>query len=91
MVAIPFGPDTRITDVAGRTIKSDGSIVPLGKDAVLERTILKFSGVRVKEKTFTMPGVEPGAIIEYRYRENQIPIFFRSDIKPVPELTQVML
>ena len=59
----------KITDVAGRTIKPDGTIVELKKDAVFERTIAKAGGFKIKAKSFAMPSVEPGAIIEYRWRE----------------------
>lgn len=59
----------RIKDIAARTIKPDGSIVELKKDAVFERTIVKISGLKIKAKSFALSGVEPGAILEYRYKE----------------------
>jgi Domain of Unknown Function with PDB structure (DUF3857)/Transglutaminase-like superfamily len=68
-VDIPYFGNTSITDIAGRTIKPDGSIVELKKDAVFERTIVKVSGAKLKAKSFAMPAVEPGAIIEYRWKE----------------------
>jgi Domain of Unknown Function with PDB structure (DUF3857) len=68
-VDITYLGSTKITDIAGRTIKPDGSIVELKKDAVFERTIVKVSGAKLKAKSFAMPAVEPGAIIEYRWRE----------------------
>ncbi len=61
--------EIKIKDIAGRTIKPDGSVVELKKEDVFERDIVKASGVKVKAKSFAMPGVEPGAIIEYRWRE----------------------
>ncbi|MGH9900726.1 MAG: DUF3857 domain-containing protein, partial [Pyrinomonadaceae bacterium] len=64
-----FGRETRIRDVAGRTIKPDGTIVELKKEDVFERTVVKTSGLKVKAKSFAMLAVEPGAIIEYRWRE----------------------
>lgn len=64
-----FGSNTKIQDIAARTIKPDGSIVELKKSDVFERTIVKASGVKVKAKSFAMPGLEPGSIIEYRWRE----------------------
>lgn len=74
-VDIPFGKlwghEIKITDIAARTIKPDGSIVELNKDDVFERTVEKASGVKVKVKSFALPGVEPGAIIEYRWRETR--------------------
>jgi hypothetical protein len=63
-----FG-NVQIKDIAGRTIKPDGTIIELKKDAVFERTIAKASGIKLKAKSFAMPGVEPGVIIEYRWRE----------------------
>lgn len=59
----------KIKDIQARTIKADGSIVELKKDAIFDRTVVKVSGLKLKAKSFAMPGVEPGAIIEYRYRE----------------------
>ncbi len=63
------GREIKITDVVGRTIKPDGSIVELKKEDVFERTIVRASGLKVNAKSFAMPGVEPGSIIEYRWRE----------------------
>jgi hypothetical protein len=63
------GREIKISDIAGRTIKPDGSIVELKKEDIFERTVVKTSGVKVKAKSFAMPAVEPGSIIEYRWRE----------------------
>jgi len=68
-VDIPYFGDRRITDIAGRTIKPDGSIVDLKKDAIFDRTIVKLSGVKLKARSFAMPAVEVGSIIEYRWKE----------------------
>src|SRR5918911_3818508 len=66
---VPFRANARIRDVSGRTIRPDGSIVELKKEDVFEKTIVKAGDLKLKGKTFAMPGVEPGAIIEYRWRE----------------------
>jgi hypothetical protein len=68
-IDIPYIGRHQIRDIAGRTIKPDGSIVELKKDAVFDRDIIKISGLKVKAKSFAMPSVEPGSIIEYRYKE----------------------
>lgn len=60
-----------IKDIAGRTIKPDGTIVELKKDAVYDREILRLSGVKVKAKSFAMPAVTAGSIIEYRWVEQR--------------------
>ena len=64
-----FRSNIQIKDIAGRTIKPDGSIIELKKADIFERDIVRASGLKAKAKTFAMPGVEPGAIIEYRWRE----------------------
>jgi hypothetical protein len=60
-----------IGDIAGRTIKANGTIVDLKKDSIFDRDLAKAKGVKVHAKTFTMPNVEVGDIIEYRYRESR--------------------
>jgi uncharacterized protein DUF3857/transglutaminase superfamily protein len=86
-IDITFSGRNKIVDIAGRTIKSDGSIVELKKDAIFERTIVKVGGFKVKAKTFAMPSVEPGVIIEYRWKEirpnqmaNNVRLQFQRDI-----------
>jgi hypothetical protein len=46
--------------------------VELKKEDVFERTIVKAGGVKVKAKSFAMPAVEPGCIIEYKWREIRV-------------------
>ena len=74
-IDIPYGNvsgEIKIKDVAARTIKADGSIIELKKEDVFERTIVKVSGLKVKAKSFAMPAVEPGCIIEYRWKEVRV-------------------
>jgi len=66
---IPFGRKTLVSDIAGRTIQPDGTILELRKDAIHERVTVKLSGVKIRAKSFAMPSVEVGSIIEYRWRE----------------------
>lgn len=70
-IDIPFVGNVRIKDIAGRTIKADGSTIELKKADIFERVVVKLSGVKVKAKSFALPGVEPGSIIEYRWREER--------------------
>lgn len=60
-----------VRDIAGRTIKPDGTIVELKKDAIFDREIIKISGGKVKAKSFAMPAVTPGSIVEYRWIEQR--------------------
>ncbi|MGA2434519.1 MAG: DUF3857 and transglutaminase domain-containing protein [Bryobacteraceae bacterium] len=57
-----------ITDLAGRTIRPDGSIVELKNDSELDTSVVSANGRKESRKKFAMPGVEVGSIIEYRYR-----------------------
>jgi transglutaminase-like putative cysteine protease len=66
-----FLGNTKIRDIAGRTIRADGTILNLKKEDVFEKTEVKSSGLKIKAKSFAMPGVEPGSIIEYKWREER--------------------
>src|SRR5215211_1727279 len=82
-----FGAEIKINDIAARTIKADGTIVELNKKDIFDRTVVKGSGLKYKARSFAMPAVEPGCIIEYRWREirvnddaNYIRLQFQRDI-----------
>lgn len=95
-IDIPFGKlsgrEIKINDIAARTLKADGSILELKKDDVFERTIVKTNGLKLKVKSFAIPGIEPGCIVEYRWREvrvnqsaNYVRLEFQRDI-PVQQV-----
>src|SRR2546423_1244322 len=66
-VEIPYyGSDFQIVDVKARTISPDGTITPLSQK-VYDTTAVKARGLKVKVKSFTLPDVRPGSIIEWRY------------------------
>jgi hypothetical protein len=56
-----------VSYMVGRTIRPDGTFVKFDGQ-VLESTIEKRSGFKVLAKTFTLPDVQPGCIIEYKYQ-----------------------
>jgi hypothetical protein len=66
-VEIPFFKFTQdVVHVRARTIRPDGSTVDFdGK--VFEKEIVKGRGARYMAKTFTLPEVELGSVIEYAY------------------------
>jgi len=68
-VEIPHYGKRRIIDVAGRTIKPNGSAVELHKDAIFDRELIKNKALKLHGVTFALPNVEVGDVIEYRYRE----------------------
>jgi hypothetical protein len=69
-IEIPFLKQSEnITNVRARTIKPDGSIVNFdGK--VFEKTIVKAKGIKYLAKTFTLPDIQIGGIIEYYYTDD---------------------
>jgi len=68
-IEIPFGFRSTVGDIFGRTVRPDGTVLELSKDAIHETTKTRIGGVKLKAKSFAMPGVEVGAIVEYRWRE----------------------
>lgn len=71
-VHIPyFRGDFKIEDIKARTIHSDGTIIPLvGKpeDLLLSKTSSGHGDqMQINSKVFTLPSVEVGSILEYRY------------------------
>lgn len=55
-----------VSGIEARTIKPDGTIVPFtGK--IYDKTLFKVGRNAVKAKTFSLPDVQVGGIIEYRY------------------------
>ena len=92
-IDIPYLNHVKIKDVAARTIKPDGSILELAKTDIIEKTIVKANGLKLRTKTFAFPGIEPGAIIEYKWKEvrsnasaNNLRLQFQRDI-PVQSVT----
>jgi len=66
---IPFTKDSQIKDLMARITKPDGTSVEIKKEDVFEREIIKTSGVKVKAKSFAVPNIEPGIILEYKYKQ----------------------
>jgi len=60
------GDEKSLGEIEGRTIHPDGTIIPLTGKPYL-KVIEKDAGVKLQEKVFTLPDVEVGSIIEYRY------------------------
>jgi transglutaminase-like putative cysteine protease len=57
----------QITDIQGRTIHSDGTVIPFtGKP--YEKLIVRTKTLQYKAKVFSLPEVETGSILEYRYK-----------------------
>src|SRR5215204_4537926 len=90
---IPFTKGRLIEDVAARVIKPNSEIVELAPTDIFEREILKAGKNYVRAKSFAVPGIEPGVIVEYQYKEtikgdsaNNERLFFQRDI-PLQKIT----
>jgi hypothetical protein len=69
-VQIPYYGAQHIYNVQGRTVKPDGSVVLLSKDAIFDK-VLEKGASKTKIVSFALPAVEPGSIIEYRFTRNE--------------------
>lgn len=58
-----------IRDLKARTVKADGSILDF-VDKPFEKTIFKGHGIKVLAKTFTLPDVNVGSIVEYKFKQD---------------------
>ena len=59
--------DSKITDIKGRTIHPDGTVIPLtGKPEDL--LVAKGGDKTIGRRVFTLPSVEVGSILEYSYQ-----------------------
>lgn len=66
---IPFTKGLKIKELFARVVRPDGSSVEIDKKDIFEREIVKAGGIKVKAKSFAVPNIEPGVIVEYRYKE----------------------
>lgn len=67
-VEIPYLKNNEsIRGIQARTLRPDGTVVEFD-GTVYDKQILKARGFKWMAKTFTLPNVDVGSIIEYRYR-----------------------
>ncbi len=86
-IDISYVKGTKIKDVRARVIKPNGEIVELADSDIFERELLKGDGIKVKAVSFAVPNIEPGVIVEYRYKEvasnaavGTMPVYFQHDV-----------
>ena len=69
-VEIPYLKGSNsIRSLRARVIRPDGSIIEFD-GTVYDKALVKARGVKMMSKSFTLPSVEVGSIIEYRYRRS---------------------
>jgi hypothetical protein len=69
-VGVPYSRGQfQITDIKARTIHADGTVIPLDvKPADLLMALNGRSGGQINKMVFTLPSVEVGSILEYRWQ-----------------------
>lgn len=66
-ISIPYEKsESSIKDIRARTIRPNGEVVNF-EGSIYDKTTVKGRGFNFLEKTFSLPNVEPGCIIEYKY------------------------
>ena len=67
-VEVPFFKgESEVKDIHARTIHPDGKVIDFNGQ-VIEKLVVRAGDTKILAKTFTMPDVTPGSIIEYRYK-----------------------
>lgn len=61
-----YTDDKKIGEIVGRTIHADGTVIPFTGKPYL-KTMESTKNVKYQAKVFTLPDVEVGSIVEYRY------------------------
>jgi hypothetical protein len=85
-IQIPYNrQDDSVRNIEARTIKPNGTILELKRQDIFDREIVKAGNIRTRVKSFAPPGLEPGDIVEYRFRLSHegrnvmFPFVFQSD------------
>jgi len=63
-------PEQKIEAIRGRTVLPDGREFTLAQSHIFEKKLVSAGGRQIKQKSFSLPGVADGCIIEYsiKYR-----------------------
>jgi hypothetical protein len=59
-----------VPEFAARVIQPDGTIIVLDKKDIQESRTVNRWGVEVRRRSFAMPGLVPGSIVEYKWAED---------------------
>ncbi len=64
-----FHGASSIRGLAARVMRADGSVTEF-EGTVYDKPLVKARGMKMMAKSFTLPNVEVGSVIEYRYRRS---------------------
>ncbi|GAB5561369.1 MAG: hypothetical protein SynsKO_30160 [Synoicihabitans sp.] len=69
-IELTYAKGREIRSVSGRTVKPDGTVVPLEKDSIFDQAVVRKGRTNVRATTFAFSNLEPGDIVELQYRKN---------------------
>ncbi len=75
-VVVPYTrKEAKLEDIRGRTVHRDGREFALTESQVYEKEVLKAEGMKIKQKSFSLPAISDDCIIEYyiKYRLHDSP------------------
>lgn len=72
-VVLVYDEDTTMEIRDARTVQPDGQAIALPRESIQERTLVRKGESQRRAKSFAMPAVQPGSIIEYRWNETARP------------------
>lgn len=64
-IVIPYRKGERIYNIKGQTISPDGTVTPIGSKDVFVEDVHEY----LKLKKFSLPNVQVGSVIEYKYEK----------------------
>jgi hypothetical protein len=80
LLSIPVIHNVR--GIRARTVDPDGTVTEF-KGKIYDKIVMKTGGFKMLQKTFTLPNVKPGSIVEYRYAVEWPPTELRTNRWPV--------
>lgn len=75
-VQLKAGKYSRVSNIRARTVRPDGTALPVEADQIFEKVVFEAGAYKETEWVFHFPAVEPGAILEYRYDRHDDQMIF---------------
>lgn len=58
----------KVEEIGGRTLLRDGTVISINREQIIEKEIVKAKGIKIKQKSFSLPAVSDDCIIEYYFK-----------------------
>lgn len=69
-IELVYAKGREIRQVEGRTVKPDGTVINLPKNAIFDQEVVRKGRTNVRATTFAFSNLEPGDIVELQYSKN---------------------